>query len=87
VQITTPGSGWTLARGPLQLGAQASGAALVHFYLNGVWIGTASGSGPGYDVWCNLANWGPGWYTLTAVADDGVGHTATAPQQVQLNLQ
>ena len=86
VAITYPSTGWTMARGPIELWSLASGAVSVSYYLNGTWIGTATGGGPYFHVWYNFSSWAPAWYSLTAVAQDSSGHTASAPA-VSLYLQ
>jgi hypothetical protein len=85
VKITSADAS-TVARGPVQLGAQASGAVSVAFYLNGVWLGSAVGSGPSYSVWCNLSSWGHGWYSMTAIATNAAGNTLTS-SPVHIKLQ
>ena len=80
VSITTPSSGDTVA-GNTAVGASASdanGVAGVQFKLDGSNLGSEDTNSPYSIVW-NAAAAGPGAHTLTAVARDGSGNTATSP--------
>ena len=79
VSITTPGNGDTVA-GSTAVGASASdanGVAGVQFKLDGSNLGSEDTSSPYSIVW-NAAAAGPGAHTLTAVARDAAGNTATS---------
>jgi beta-glucanase (GH16 family) len=85
VSIMTPGSNSTLS-GSVPISAQASdkvAVASVQFELDGVDLGSAVTSSPYTYTW-NTAAASNGMHTITAVATDTAGNTATASVTVDL---
>jgi hypothetical protein len=79
ISITSPGAGATVS-GSISIAANAAdnvGVAGVQFRLDGVNIGAEDTSAP-YSVSWNTANSANGTHTLTAVARDQAGNTASA---------
>lgn len=78
VSITTPANG-ALVAGTVTIAAQASdnvGVASVQYQLDGTSLGSAVTSAP-YDYAWNTAAASNGTHTITAVATDSAGNTAT----------
>jgi hypothetical protein len=88
VALTAPSAGATLSGTSVQLTANAtdaSGISSVEFRANGASIGFATTSNP-YGLTWNTTTAANGPYTLTAVAKDAFGNTATsAPVNVNVN--
>jgi len=81
VLITSPQNGGSVPRGPFTIVATASDNVSVpgvKFYVDGVQIGPES-TGPAYTAtWNTAAVKGHGYHTLTAVARDAAGNSATS---------
>jgi hypothetical protein len=79
VAVTAPGPGATVS-GTVALAASASdnvGVASVQFRVNGANVGAADSSSPYTASW-NTTGLAAGTYTVTAVATDAAGNTATS---------
>jgi hypothetical protein len=86
VDITSPLPG-SVIDAPTAVTVVASddqGVASVRFYADGWPVETDNWGGDGWCATLDPANYAPGEKTITAVAEDGVGHQATAQVTVQV---
>src|SRR5690606_512252 len=85
VAFTAPAEGGTLSgnvQGPPHCIVTGTNIRRVMFYINGQWTNTDGNLSNGLGCWIDTTKYRDGSYTLTAVAYDSAGATATARRSI-----
>ena len=88
VAFTAPAEGGTLSgnvQGPPNCVVTGTNIARVMFYLNGVWTNTDGNPDNGLGCWIDTTRYPNGSYTVTAVAYNSQGQTASAARGIVID--